>query len=104
MDLKEVIESVNEKAMEANNAFHAGHQIVAQRYLQESCELIGKFFDEKGMSATDVTESATSEKPAEDQKDTPAKVPGAAIPATQFDPAAAAQQIGTGSAEPKPPQ
>lgn len=104
MDLKDVIATVNEKAMEAHSAFHAGHHDVAEQHLRRLTVEVDQYFRESSTSAGDVTESTTSEKPDATEQEKPAEVPGAALPATQFDSRAAAQQIGTGSAEPKPNQ
>ena len=126
MDLKDVIEKVNEQAMEAHNAFHAGQHDVAEVHLGRIWWLIEDELPKTGRPQSDVTESITSEKPAAlpeekpeellgdavnpaaysrelaDQK--PAEVPVAPAQPAVVDPAAAAQQIGTGQAEQKPTQ
>ncbi len=104
MDLKEAITSVTDKVTEAHNSFHAGHQIEAQRYLSEISEVVQKYFDEKGMLARDVTESATKEKQAELPGEKQAAVPGAPAQPAVVDPAAAALQIGQGQAGSKQTQ
>lgn len=92
MDLKDVVEKVKYDAEEAYSAFHAGHQVVAKRFLNEITVLIKKYFDEMGMPESDVTESATSEKPAATSQETPAAPGGPAAQAGAVLPAADAQK------------
>ncbi len=99
MVLKDVIRNVREKADAAHSAFHAGHHDKAKQYLAgiraeivqfeaenpspagESKERATgsgpKMFGRDISDPDDVTESATSEKPAETQTEKPAEVPGA---------------------------
>lgn len=104
MDLKDVVEKVKYAADEAHSAFHAGHQVVAKRYLNEASETIRKYFDEFGMPAGDVTETAASEQPAQDQPGPEGGAPESpaepALPATQF----LGSNIGQVISSPKPPQ
>ncbi len=100
MDLKEVIATVNEKAMEAHKAFHAGHHDTAEGYLGEVRLVIEAYWMEKRKPGQDITGKATSEKPDESLEETQAKVsgpgvqpavidpvppPGPALPASQFE-------------------
>lgn len=84
MDLKDVISNVYANAAEAHAAFHAGHNEKAEEYLATIENEIGQYITENPTPAGDVTKSATSEKPADEQTEKPAEVPGAALPATQF--------------------
>ncbi|MBA7648715.1 hypothetical protein ES703_56503 [subsurface metagenome] len=104
MDLKDVVQNTKDKATEAHSAFHAGHHDVAEQYLAGIRAQIVEYERVPEQRTEDVTKSATIEKPDEVQKDTPAKALGAPAQPAVIDPAAAAQQIGTGSAEPKPTQ
>lgn len=92
MDLHDVLGTVELAYGEAKRAFHAGHHDDSEKLLMEVMLALGKYFDERTTPAGDVTESATSEKPAEEKTETPAEAPGAVLPASQFDPAASAQQ------------
>ncbi len=92
MDLKDVIVTVRERAMEATNAFHAGHHDVAEQYLLEQLLEIQKYFNEKPTPAGDVTESTSSSPDAGPPEEKPAAVPGASAQPAVGDPAAAAQQ------------
>ena len=92
MDLKDVIEDVRVKAIEAHNAFHAGHGDVAENYLGEISVAIDAYFIKPTTPAGDVTESATSEKPAETQTEKPAEVPGAQVRPAAVVPEKLAQQ------------
>lgn len=104
MDLKDVIAKVNEVAMEAHNAFHAGHQDVAEAYLRKSLDQIQMYFDEQTKPAGDVTESATSEKSAETLPETPAEVPGDSVAAAALGSQAAASEVLPASQFEKPSQ
>lgn len=76
MDLKDVVESVRQKAIEVHNAFHAGHPDVAENYLRGIRAEIMDYEKDKATPERDVTESATSETPAETSKATPAQPAG----------------------------
>lgn len=104
MDLKDVVATVKEKAIEAEKAFHAGHRDTAENYLGEVRTVINEYFAVPATPLTDVTGSATSENPEEASQTKPAQEPGAVLPASQFDPAAAAQQIGGSLTDKKPGQ
>ncbi|MBA7630458.1 hypothetical protein ES703_37980 [subsurface metagenome] len=104
MDLKDVVANLQVTSAEALSAFNAGHHDKAEERLMAQMIETGKYFDEKTKPAGDVTGSATSEKPAESLEETQAKVSGSGVHPAVIDPVAAAQQIGTGSVEPKPPQ
>ncbi len=126
MDLKEVIERVKTTSESAYSSFHAGRSEDAQNYLFTLEKLVVeylrmpatpaadrqerangselKMFSRDIRDPEDVTESATSEKLIEDQTEKPAEVPGAALPATQFDPSAAARQVGGSLTDEKPTQ
>lgn len=92
MDLKDVIATVREKAIEAHNAFHAGHHDVAEQYLAGIRAQIVEYERAPEQRTEDVTESATSEKPAEASPATPAAPGGPAAQAGAVLPADAAQQ------------
>jgi len=104
MDLKDVVSSVYANAAEAHKAFHAGHHEDSERYLMSIMLQVGKYLDEKKLTAAEVVEQVTSETDVESQKETPVEDPGSkAIPAS-FDAAAAGRAAATGAAEPTPPQ
>ncbi len=73
MDLKDVIADVSEKAIEAHNAFHAGHGDVAENNLDEIRLKVAAYFDLTVQLRGDVTESVTSEKPEATLAATPAQ-------------------------------
>ncbi len=102
MDLKEVVAKAKNIAESANSSFHAGRLDDAENYLMAEMQTIARYFDAKTKPAGDVTESATSEKAAEVTDEKPAEVPGAVLPASQFDPAASAQQYGGSLTDEKP--
>ena len=104
MDLKDVVEKVNRDALEALNAFHAGHHDTAEKYLYEIEKQVVEYLRVPASPAGDVTESATSEKPDEVQKDTPAKVLGDSAQPVTPGAAAAAQQVGQSPEAEKPTQ
>ena len=104
MDLKDLVQNVRDKANEAHNAFHAGHHDVAEQYLAGIRAQILEYERAPEQRTEDVTKLATTEKPDEDQKDTPAKALGAQSQPAVVDPAAAAQQIGQGQEPSKPTQ
>lgn len=81
MDLKDVIATCKQEQKEAELAFHAGHHDNAEGHLMAAMLMTGKYFDEKTTPAGDVTESATSETPAENSKTTPAQPQGPAAQA-----------------------
>lgn len=74
MDLKTVIETVCTLAGEAHNAYHAGHHDVAHGHLGEVRMIIEALGEMPAQPASDVTESATIEKPAQAQGEKPAQV------------------------------
>lgn len=94
MDLKDVIASVDKKAMEAHNAFHAGHHDVAKGYLDRIGSEIANYLYSGETPAGDVTESATSEKPKETSKEKPAQGPKAAVRPAAVDPVFGSQKDG----------
>ena len=104
MDLKDVIAKVKVGQEEAELAFHAGHHEVSENFLMQAMVLLCKYFDEKTKPAGDVTESATSEKPADEQTETPAEVPDAQAAAAPGAQAAASQVKPPGLQGEKPPQ
>lgn len=104
MDLKDVIAKVKNAAESAHSSFHAGRRDDATNYLADIRAVIEAFCEQPETKAGDVTESATTEKPDEVPKEKLAEAPGAVLPASQFDRAAAARQVGTGAVEPKPPR
>lgn len=92
MDLKDVIAKVNKQAMEAHNAFHAGHHDVAELHLGRIWWLIEDGLPGHGTKKSDVTESATSEKMDAELKELPHPAVGPEAQPAAGDPAAAAQQ------------
>lgn len=92
MDLKAVIASVNDKAMEAHNAFHAGHHDVAKGYLDRIGSEIATYLYKPATPAADVTESATTVKDSETLAETQEKVSAPGVHPAVIDPDAVAQQ------------
>ncbi len=76
MDLQDVINVVLGKGPQAHLALNEGHEVLAQRLLNEVSETITGYFDEKGKTEADVTELPTSETSQEKTQETPAQVPG----------------------------
>ncbi len=79
MDLKEIIAKVKNIAESAHSSYHAGRDGNAEEYLGKIRREITAYFEGPAKPAGDVTESATSEKPADEKKETPAEVPGAQV-------------------------
>ncbi len=104
MDLKNVIATVNEKAMEAHNAFHAGHRLPAEEYLRQSLDEIQMYFDEQTKPAGDVPESPTSAKSIETLTETQAKVDPPGVQPAVIDPDAPAPEVLPASQFQKPTQ
>ncbi len=104
MDLNEVIEKVEHAAQEAGKAFRAGHNDVAEKYLMDQMLETGKYFDENLRPESDVTDSATSEKPAEVPEAKPAEVPGAPAKPAAEGPVLPASQFGGSLTDEKPSQ
>lgn len=104
MDLKDVIAKVNEQAMEAHNAYHAGHAEKIGVYFARIKDVINKAFSEYGELLGDVTESATSEKQAENLEETQAKVSGPDVHPAVIDPDGDAQAPGVAQPFEKPLQ
>jgi len=104
MDLKDVIEKVENEAQEAGLAFRAGHHIVAKRYLNEASDTIRKYFDEFGLPAGDVTESTNHA--IQDEAQTQTQEPAQGGSGQPEAPGAAAAALGSANAqvEPKPTQ
>lgn len=104
MDMKEVVQTVRDKADEALNAYHAGHHDNADNYLGEIRTVIQAHFGELGEWGGNVPGSPTSEKAAEVTDEKPAEVPGAPAQPAQTPGAQAA--LGTGDVQPfeKPAQ
>ncbi|MBA7609971.1 hypothetical protein ES703_17174 [subsurface metagenome] len=97
MDLKDVVKNTKDKAEEAHSAFHAGHHDVAEQYLAGIRAQIVEYERAPEQRTEDVTKSATSEKPDEVSKETPAKALGA--PAQPVSTAAAAAALGSVNAQ-----
>lgn len=90
MDLKEMVQSVRDKADEAHSAFHAGHHDNARNYLGQIRTEIQLFLGDLEPFAGNVTESTSHESQEAHQSETPAQAAAAVLPATQFvDPAEA---------------
>jgi len=104
MDLREVVERVLNTAKSAYSSFHAGRPADAEKYLYVLEKLVVDYSSMQATTAGDVTETATSEKPAESLEETQAKVSGPGVHPAVIDPAAAAQQIGKRQANEKPTQ
>ena len=94
MDLKDVIADVREKAIEAHNAFHAGHGDVSEKYLLEIAEKIVEYLEITIPKKVDVTEATDIQTPANEQTEKPAAAPGASLHPGPFGPDAAARQAG----------
>ena len=88
MDLRDVILTVKEKANEADNAYHAGHQDTAKNYLGEIRMVIQAYFAENDTQGDTETPEATSEQASESSNEKPekdqAKSDSPALPASQF--------------------
>lgn len=104
MDLTELVRNAHERANEALKAFNAGHQDRAEKQLMAQMLETGKYFDQKTTPAGDVTETATSEKPAEIPEEKPAEVPGAPAQPAATPAVRAAQQFGLTPGASKPTQ
>ncbi|MBA7485126.1 hypothetical protein ES707_20661 [subsurface metagenome] len=104
MDLMDVIDNVLTMASKAHSEFHAGRREKAENYLADIGAEIGTYLDEKPTPAGDVTESATSEKPTEDQTEMPAQVPGSPAQPAAVNPAEAARTVGGSLTDEKPTQ
>ena len=98
MDLKDIIRDVYSNAAEAHAAFHAGHHEVAEKYLDKIGNDIEQYVSEKPLPAGDVTESATSESPAETAMEKPAAVPSDPAKAADQNPKPFARQNDPGQA------
>lgn len=94
MDLKEAIEKAKNIAESAHSSFHAGRLDDAENYLMEEMQTIARYFDATTKPAGDVTESATSEKPAAPSMEKPAEVPGAPAQTAEAGPVLPASQFG----------
>ena len=77
MDLREVVAKVKTAAEGAHSSFHAGRLDGAEKYLGEIRLNLEAYFDVPASPASDVTESATTEKDVEVPQEKPAEVPGA---------------------------
>lgn len=86
MDLKDVVQSVQHSALEASNAFHAGHHDNAEKYLYEIEKLVVEYLRMPSLRDGDVTGSATSETPTETLQETQAKVSGPGVQPAVIDP------------------
>ncbi len=104
MDLREVIAKVKNIAESAHSSFHAGRLDDAENYLMVEMQTIARYFDGKTTPAGDVTESATSEKPAETLEETQAKVSGPGVHPAVVDPVLPASQFGGSLTDEKPTQ
>jgi len=104
MDLREVIEKVKIAAESAHSSFHAGRRDDAERYLYKVGNLVVGCLPVPATPAGDVTESATSEKPAEEHAEKPAEVPGAPAQPAEVGPVLPASQFGVSQKDEKPTQ
>ena len=104
MDLKDVIADVRQKAIEAHNAFHAGHKDVARNYLGEIRSEIQVFFGEGKEPWGDVTAPTDKQKPAEVQSEKPDEVPDAQVRPAAVLPADEGSQVHPASQLQKPTQ
>lgn len=104
MDLKEVIEVITEHVKEAHNAFHAGHPDFSRVRIEDVKIAVEDYFRANPKPESDVTESATTEKPDEKLQEKPAEVPGSPAQPAAVDPAAAALGVGVVQPFEKPTQ
>jgi len=104
MDLKEDLEKIRERVDDTLSAYHAGHSENIAEILRDVMAVSRHVLETHPEVIGDVTGSATSETPTEVQTETPAEVPGAPAQPGAVPAADAARSVGTGSAEPKPPQ
>ena len=93
MDLHTVADIVEEHAIEAHTAVHAGHPETTYEYFKTIMEQIRTFFNEMSPAEVAALAETTSEKPKETLPETPAQAPGAQVrpaeegsvlPASQF--------------------
>ena len=80
MDLKDVIKSNREKAIEAHNAFHAGHHDVAENFLMEQMLKTCAYFDGKITLPEHVKQANDTSSHEDKLPATPAQAPGAEVP------------------------
>ncbi len=104
MDLKDVVANSQVTSAEALSAFNAGHHDKAEGILMAQMIETGEYFGERTTPAGDVTESATSEKPAETLEETQAKVSGPGVHPAVIDPDAPASEVLPASQFEKPTQ
>ena len=104
MDLKDVVEKVNRDALEALNAFHAGHHDTAEKYLYEIEKKVVEYLRVPATPAGDVTKSATSETSAEKKEEKLAQDPGSPAQPAATPGADAAEQMRKFQAEEKQTQ
>lgn len=100
MDLKDVVQSIKDKADEANTAFHAGHPEKSNLYFKNIMEEIRSYF--AAMSPTEVAalEAFTSEKPTDSLMETQEKVSAPGVHPAVIDPKPGAQQAAFDKAGP----
>lgn len=104
MELKDVVQTVKEKADEAHNAYHAGHQDLANGYLGEARLVIEAYELSSALPGEDVSKAATSETSSEKTPETPAQVPGSPVQPDQAGPVLPASQFVKANPASKPPQ
>jgi len=79
MDLHTVADIVEEHAIEAHTAVHAGHPETTYEYFKTIMEQIRTFFNEMSPAEVAALAETTSEKPKETSQETPAQGPEAAV-------------------------
>ena len=92
MDLHTVADFVEDLAIEANKAIHAGHPETSYKYFKTIMEQIRTLFNEMSPNEVAALAETTSEKPAETQTEKPVEVPGAQIRPAAVVPEKLAQQ------------
>ena len=77
MDLHDVADIVEEHAIEAHRAIHAGHSETCYKYFKVIMEQIRAYFEQMSPAEVAALAEVTSEKPLETLPEKPDEVPGA---------------------------
>lgn len=86
MDLKAMLKSLKENAIEAELAFHAGHQEVVDVLLKSTYEIIRNYFNQWTPPADDVTEGAAGVKTDQPLTEVQKQVSGPGVEPAVIDP------------------
>ena len=104
MDLHTVADIVEEHAIEAHRAIHAGHPETSYEYFKTIMEQIRAFFNEMSPEEVGALAKTTSEKAEEAPRETPAEVPGARLHQAAVDPAGDTRELPAVPESEKPTQ